>query len=124
MPVLVTLATINALSRRDTEAISFLNPGALRARCTEVIENRDTRERALMLTEELQQLTRQYHEAVDKSLDAYLKKSAEWDSSADVLVEILAPLDVVRIKTLQDLVWVRRLMREILTVEQWNDIFL
>jgi hypothetical protein len=123
MPVLVTLATINALFPRDTEAVGFLNPDALRARCKEVIENPEIREQAFMLTRELQQLTQQYQKAVNASLNAYLKKSAEWNSSADDLIEILEPLDIVRIQTLQDIVYARRLMREILTVEQWNEIF-
>ena len=101
----------------------MLNPGLLQARCMEAIEDTETREQALMLTKELHQLTRRYQKAVAESLDAYLAKSAEWDSSADDLIEILEPLDVMRVQTLQDIVHVRLLMREILTAEQWNKVF-
>ena len=122
MPVLITLATIN-LFRPGTEEISMLNPGILQARCMEAIENTEIREQAVMLTVELHRLTQQYQKAVAESLDAYLTKSARWDSSADDLIEILEPLDILRIQTLQDIVYMRRLMLEILTAEQWNQVF-
>ena len=89
----------------------------------EVIENTEIREQAVMLTTELHRLTQQYRKAVVENLHAYLTKSAQWDSSADDLIEILEPLDILRIQTLQDIVHVRRLMREILTAEQWNKVF-
>ena len=123
MPVLITLATINVLFPPGSEAASILNPGILQARCMEVIEDTETREQAVMLTTELQQLTQRYQQAAAESLDAYLTKSAEWDSSADDLSEILEPLDILRIQTLQDIVQVRLLMREILTAEQWDKVF-
>lgn len=123
MPVLATLATINALRRPGTEDVSMLNPGILRAHCMEVIENTEIREQAVMLTTELYRLTQQYQKAVVENLDAYLTKSAQWDSSIDDLIEILEPLDILRIQTLQDIVHVRRLMREILTAEQWSLVF-
>lgn len=123
MPVLVTLATINALRRPGTEEVSMLDPGILQAQCMEAIENTAIREQAVMLTAELHRLTQRYQKAVAESLDAYLTKSAEWDSSADDLFAVLEPLDILRIQTLQDIVYVRRLMREILTAEQWNQVF-
>lgn len=123
MPVLVTLATINALFRPGSEAVSMLNPGILQARCMEAIEDTEIREQAVILTAELHQLTQRYQKAVAESLDAYLAKSARWDSSADDLIEILEPLDILRTQSLQDIVYVRRLMREILTAEQWNQVF-
>ena len=122
MPVLITLATINAF-RPGTESVSMLNPGILQARCLEAIENTEIREQALMLTAELHRLTQQYQKAVAESLDAYLTKSAKWDSSADDLIELLEPLDILRTQTLQDIVYMRRLMLEILTAEQWNQVF-
>jgi len=123
LPVLVTLATINALFRPGSEAVSMLNPGILQARCMEAIEDTEIREQAVILTAELHQLTQRYQKAVAESLDAYLAKSARWDSSADDLIEILEPLDILRTQSLQDIVYVRRLMREILTAEQWNQVF-
>ena len=77
MPVLVTLATVNALFRSGSEQISFLDPDALRERCKDVIEDAETRAQAVLLTEGLLELARQYNDSVASSVDAYLSKSAQ-----------------------------------------------
>jgi hypothetical protein len=123
VPVLITIATINALFRTGSEQISFLDPDALRERCNDVIEDTETRARAVKLTEQLQQLARQYNSAVAVSVDAYLDKSAQWDSSANDLIELLQPWDKARADTLQGIVRVRQSMRELLSTEQWNRVF-
>jgi Spy/CpxP family protein refolding chaperone len=123
MPVLITIATVNALFRPGSEQISFLDPEALRARCNDVIEDTETRARAVMLTEELQRLALHYHSAVAASVEAYLAKSAQWDSSANDLIELLQPMDNARTRTVQEIVRVRQSMRELLSTEQWNQVF-
>lgn len=123
MPVLITIATINALFRAGSEQISFLDPDALRERCNDVIEDTETRARAVKLTEQLQQLARQYNSAVTASVDAYLDKSAQWDSSANDLIELLQPWDKARADTVQGIVRVRQSMRELLTAEEWARVF-
>lgn len=124
MPVLITIATVNALFRLGPdEKVSFLNPDALHARCSDAIEDTETRERAVILAEQLQQLARRYEQAVAASVDAYIEKSAEWDSSANDLIELLQPWDDIRLQTVQEIVRVRQSMRELLTAEQWNRMF-
>ena len=123
MPVLITIATINALFRTGSEQISFLDPDALRERCNDVIEDTETRARAVKLTEQLQQLARQYNSAIAASVDAYLDKSAQWDSSANDLIELLQPWDKARADTVQGIVRVRQSMRELLTAEEWARVF-
>jgi hypothetical protein len=123
VPVLVTIATINVLFRSDSEQISFLDPEALRTRCNDVIEDSETRARAIMLAEELQQLALQYNNAVIASVEAYLAKSAKWDSSANNLIELLQPWDTTRLQTVQGIVRVRQSMRQLLTAEQWDRVF-
>ena len=123
MPVLVTIATINALFRTNSEQISFLDPEALRARCNEVLEDFETRARAVMLTEELQRLAIQYNKAVVASVEAYLAKSVQWDASANDLIELLQPWDKARVETVQGIVRVRQSMRDLLTAEQWERVF-
>jgi hypothetical protein len=123
MPVLITLATINALFRTGSEQISFLDPGGLRERCNDTIEDSETRARAVMLTEELERLAREYNTAVATSVEAYLAKSAQWDSSANDLIELLQPWDNARARTIQGIVRVRQSMRELLTAEQWERVF-
>ena len=123
MPVLATIATINVLFRSNSEQISFLDPEALRTRCNDVIEVKETRARAVMLSEQMQQLTQQYNMAVASSVDAYLDKSAQWDSSANELIELLQPWDNSRAQTIGEIVRIRQSMQKLLTAEQWNRVF-
>lgn len=123
MPVLVTIATINALFRTSANGVSFLDPDALRAHCSDVIEDTDTRERALEIAGELQRLAREYEDRVTAAVDLYLAESRTWDSSATGLIELLEPMDSDRVRTLQDIIQVRQSMLDILTAEQWQRVF-
>ena len=123
MPVLITIATVSALFRTSSEQISFLDPDALRERCNDVIEDTETRARAVKLTEQLQQLARQYNSAVAASVGAYIAESVKWESSASGLIEQLQPWDSARLQTVQGIIRVRQSMRELLTTEQWNRVF-
>ena len=123
MPVLITIATINTLFRSGAEQASFLNPDKLRARCMEELEDTETRHRAVMLTDELQRLARQYEKAVVATVEAYIAESVKWESSANGLIEQLQPWDSARKQTVQDIVRVRQSMRALLTAEQWNRVF-
>ena len=123
MPVLITIATINTLFRPGAEQASLLNPDKLRARCMEELEDTETRHRAVMLTDELQRLARQYEKAVVATVEAYIAESVKWESSANGLIEQLQPWDSARKQTVQDIVRVRQSMRALLTAEQWNRVF-
>jgi len=123
MPVLITIATINALFRSGAEQASLLNPDKLRARCMEELEDTETRHRAVMLTDELQRLARQYEKAVVASVNAYIAESVKWESSANGLIEQLQPWDSIRKQTVQEIVRIRQSMRALLTAEQWNRVF-
>jgi len=124
VPVLVTIATINFLfGTPDEEAVSFLNPYVLRARCKEEIEDANKRQQAVELTEQLQRLAAQYQKAVVATVEAYIDESVKWESSADGLIEVLQPWDSSRTKTLQEIVRVRQSMHDLLTTEQWNRVF-
>ena len=123
MPVLITIATINALFPSGSEEVSFLNPDVLRVRCRDQIEDTETRARAMILVEQLQRLARQYQRAVVASVDAYIAESVKWESSASGLIEQLQPWDSARLHTVQEIVRVRQSMRELLTTEQWQRVF-
>ena len=123
MPVLITIATINTLFRSGPEQASLLNPDKLRARCMEELEDTETRHRALLLTDELQRLARQYEKAVVASVNAYTAESVKWESSANGLIEQLQPWDSIRKQTVQEIVRIRQSMRALLTAEQWNRVF-
>lgn len=123
MPVLITIATVNALFRPGEEQASLLNPDKLRARCMEELDDTETRHRAVMLTDELQRLARQYEKVVVASVNAYIAESVKWESSASGLIEQLQPWDSARLRTVQEIVRIRQSMRELLTTEQWKRLF-
>jgi len=123
MPVLITIATINALFPSGSEEVSFLNPDVLRVRCRDQIEDTETRARAMILVEQLQRLARQYQRAVVASVDAYIAESVKWESSASGLIEQLQPWDSARLRTVQEIVRIRQSMHELLTTEQWKRLF-
>jgi len=123
MPVLITIATVNALFRSGSEEMSFLNPDVLRERCRDEIEDTETRARAMIHAEQLQQLARQYQKAVVASVDAYIAESVKWESSASGLIEQLQPWDSARLRTVQEIVRIRQSMRALLTTEQWKRLF-
>ena len=123
MPVLITIATVNALFRPGSDEAGFLNPDKLRARCIEELEDTETRHRAVMLTDELQRLAHQYEKAVVASVNAYTAESVKWESSANELIEQLQPWDSTRMSTVQDIVRIRQSMHALLTTEQWQRVF-
>lgn len=123
MPVLVTIAIINTLFRVSADGLSFLDPDALRARVSDVIEDTDTREQALQIITELQSLAREYEDKVTATVDLYLAESVAWDSSANELIKLMEPMDIGRVRTLQDIVQARQSMRDLLTIEQWERVF-
>lgn len=124
MPVLTTIAAINFFfGSTDEDTPSFLSPDVLRKRCEDVITDADKRSKALKLCEDLQQLSSQYQTAVIKTVKAYIDESVEWNSSAEGLIETLGPMDNARRKILQDIIQLRQSMRELLTTEQWQQVF-
>ena len=124
MPVLATLAAINLVfGSSSNEAVSFLNPYKLRARCKEEIENVHKQAQAIALTEELERLAAQYQKSVVITLEAYIEESVKWESSADGLIDVLEHWDRSRDNTLREIVRVRQAMHDLLTAEQWARIF-
>ena len=123
MAVLITLATIRYLFRSGGSKVSFLDPELLRAQCEDKLREADGRERALALTDELEELASQYNEAAAAGLDAYIVSSAKWESSANGLIELLKPLDHTRARALQGILRVRQSMLETLTVSEWDRVF-
>lgn len=124
MPVLVTLAAASTLFTQDTSGVSFLDPKAMRERCIDVIDDGNVRKRALDLTEALEKLLGQYSKAVVAALDAYRAETIAVASSATDLIELLTALDTQRTETLQGIIRIRQSLHELLTVKQWDRLFL
>ncbi|MGI9343610.1 MAG: hypothetical protein ACR2QV_12235 [Gammaproteobacteria bacterium] len=122
MPVLATIATINFFVGRGSEA-SFLAPADLRERLDNELDASPTRDEALSLVDELDQLATRYDERRAASLDAYEAESSNPASSADDLIAILAPLDRDRRAMMLEIVRIRQRMLDTLSAGQWDDIF-
>ena len=124
MPVLATIAAINFFSGSDSEnSASFLNPEMLRERCRQVIEDEDKLKKAIKLSDDLQRLSAQYQQHVITTVEAYIDESVKWESSSDGLIDLLEPMDNYRRQTLLDIIQVRQSMKELLTSEQWHQLF-
>ena len=121
MPVLITLATINLLFRGG-DSVGFLEPDALRARCVEVLEDSETKRRALALVARLEEVAGRYDENLRSVIESY---RAATDASLDAveLARSLEPHDRVRQDTLLEVISVRQSMRETLSEAEWIGVF-
>ena len=90
MPVLVTIATISILFRGGS-TVSFLDPAMLRDQLEDELEESAARDDALLLVDKLEQLAGQYDTSLAASVEAYVTESANAESTAEDLIEILEP---------------------------------
>jgi hypothetical protein len=122
------LITIRALSRifstREGETrASFLDPATLHKQLDTQLPEGEVRERAIGIAGDLRSLSERYDAAAKEALDAYVAESLDWDSSADELIQRLEPSDQSRARTLQEVVGLRQSLRETLSAEQWEKVF-
>ena len=123
MPVLVTLATINLLFRGTPEdQPGFLNPAALRAQL-EALPEGPGRTEALEIVGQLDALAREYDEATDAALDAYVADVERYNSTANDLISDLLPADQIRVSTLPDVIGSRERLIAALSEEEWAEVF-
>ena len=122
MPVLITIATVTILFKGSKDHASFLDPAALREKIEELPEG-TAQTQALGLADQLDTLAREYDEVTDASMKAYIADVEKWDSSADKLIEDLQPSDQLRKKMLPELIRLRERLVEILSVEEWEEVF-
>jgi len=122
MPVLATITVMTLLFRGESEHASFLAPAELEVRIA-AIEDEATRQQVTELSKELRSLVPRYEAAVSETIEAYLVKLQNWQSSAEDLIELLDPFDQERIRTLEEIVRLRHAMRELLNANQWNQVF-
>jgi len=122
MPVLITIATVTILFKGSKDHASFLDPAALREKIEELPEG-TAQTQALGLADQLDTLAREYDEVTDASMKAYMADVEKWDSSADKLIEDLQPSDQLRKKMLPELIRLRERLVEILSVEEWEEVF-
>ena len=124
MPILITITTISYLFLRGSGggSASFLDPAALRKKLEELpVES--ARAQALGIADQLDTLARDYDQATEAAMNAYLTDVAKWRSSASSLIDVLQQQDQVRGSVLRDLVQLRRSLRETLSPAEWDQVF-
>ena len=123
MPVLVTIATITYLFKGDPDdQPGFLNPGALREKL-EALPEGSSRTETLEIMDQLDTLAREYDDATDAAMGAYIADVEKYDSTADDLISDLLPLDRIRVSTLPKVISLRERLIEVLSEEEWGQVF-
>jgi len=123
MPVLVTIATISYLFKgKADDPVGFLNPAALRNKI-QGLPDGSARIEALEIMDRLDTLVKQYDDATDDALGAYIADVERYDSTADNLIEDLRPSDELRGQTLPELIRLRQRLIDTLTQEEWDQVF-
>jgi hypothetical protein len=123
MPVLVTIATITYLFKGAPEdQPGFFNPAALRAQI-EALSEGPARTEALEILDQLDALAREYDDATDAAMGAYIADVEKYDSTADDLISDLLPPDQIRMSTLPKVIRLRERLVEALSEAEWDEVF-
>lgn len=123
MPIMITIVAVNFLFSRNTkDEASMLAPTALRTKF-EQLPKGAIRTEALDIADQLDTLAGDYDAATEAAMNAYIEDVAQWDSSADALLEVLQPLDRRRDNTLPQLIQLRQHLVDTLSPEEWDDVF-
>ena len=123
MPILITISAITYLFYGGSDGeVSFLDPAALREKL-ETLPQGSTREEALLLADQLDALAREYDRATNAAMNAYIDDVQQFNSSADTLIATFQPMDERRQETLPQLIQLRQRFVDILTPEEWDEVF-
>jgi hypothetical protein len=120
---MITIVAVNFLFSRNTkDEASMLAPTALRTKF-EQLPKGGIRTEVLDIADQLDTLAGDYDAATEAAMNAYIEDVAQWDSSADALLEVLQPLDRRRDNTLPQLIQLRQHLVDTLSPEEWDDVF-
>ena len=124
MPVLVTIATISYLfkGKSEDQQPGFFNPAALRAQL-EALPEGPSRAESLQIMDQLDALAREYDDATDAAMRAYIEDVEKYDSNADDLISDLLPPDQIRVSTLPQVISLRERLVGVLSEEEWDEVF-
>ena len=124
MPVLVTATTITLIlaAGKGKNRGSFLNPASVR-KYLEKLPKSETREQALEIADEFVMIGEAYAETVKTALDAYAAHAAQWNVSADSLIEEMTPLDAAFARLLNEVLRIRQSLLDTLSPQEWDKVF-
>jgi hypothetical protein len=122
MPVAITLTAI-ALFRGGAAEQPFFDADVMRDLLSEGLEDSDTLQVSLALTDELDSKLQRYRASVDATIDAYVEESRNPGTRAENLIERLVPLDQNREEIMRAIIDYRRQLIEVLDDKQWNESF-
>ena len=124
MPVLLTTTTIALIlaGGEGKNRGSFLNPASVRKHL-EKLPKSDTREQALETADGFVKIGKEYAETVKTALDAYAVHAAEWNVSANSLIEEMTPLDAAFEQLLNDVLRIRQSLLDTLSPKEWDKVF-
>jgi hypothetical protein len=123
MPILITITTITYLFKgKPEDKPGFLNPAALRAQL-EALPEGPGRDEALQIMDQLDALAREYDTATDAAMAAYIADVEQYDSNANELIADLLPPDQIRVSTLPKVIGLRERLVEILSEQEWDEVF-
>jgi hypothetical protein len=122
MAVVLTLTVLSMIFLKGGKRASFLIPAGLRKRIEKLPES-DRRKLALSLVTSLEHLAQNYDTAAQANLATYVDRAADWNSSADTLMQIREPMDRLRMQTLMSVVELRQSLLDALTPAEWKKVF-
>ncbi|MBT8332177.1 MAG: hypothetical protein KJP06_07600 [Deltaproteobacteria bacterium] len=122
MPVLTTIIISSFVFSRSKDKASFLKPSGLRAKLERLPEGL-VRIRAIALADKLDELSKAYDDATEAAIRNYTLDAEEWTSTPDQLDEDFEQLDRIRDKVYQGIVVVRQALIDLLTPEEWDQVF-
>ena len=124
MPVLITTTTIALIlaGGKGKNRGSFLNPASVR-KYLEKLPKSETREQALEIADEFVRIGEEYAETVKTALDVYAAHAAQWNVSADSLIEKMTPLDAAFARLLNEVLRIRQSLLDTLSPDQWDKVF-
>ncbi len=126
MPIIVSTTTaIVLLLRGGDEDLPFFDPEVLRSLLDDALEGDGELilKEALTIADDLETLLNQYTTSVESSIDAYIEASSNRYIGASEVIERLEPLDRERALTLQKVISQRQSLFNLLSDEQWEEVF-
>jgi hypothetical protein len=122
MSIILTLTALSLIFLKGGKGASFFDPASLREEIEKLPES-DRRKQALSLVSSLEHLAKNYEDATQANIATYADRAAQWNSTADMLMQAWEPMDQLRTQTMMSIVELRQSFLDALTSEEWTKVF-